>query len=214
VVGDGEAGHVGAEGADERRLLAEGQRAHPRVQPVGPHHQVEAARLTALEGDLGAVLALGELGDGVVEDVLHVVAGGPVEDVDQVPAEDLQLGDGAAGVAQQVGGHAGQPPVGAVDVGHAAGADVGLADLVQDAHAVGHGAGRPAQVDGLAAGAWCGRPLHHGGVEAVAAQPVRQGRSGDAGAGDEDVPVLHGSLLVVGPPRAYICLRHMSSTLS
>jgi hypothetical protein len=181
------------------------------VQPVGAHDQVEAARLAPLEADLDAVVALGELGDGVVEEVLHVVAGGLVEAVDQVPAQDLQLGDGAAGVTQQVGGHAGQPLAGGVDVGHAAGADVGLADLVQDAHAVGHATSRPAQVDGLPAGAWGRGPLHHRWCEPVAAQPVGQGRSGDARAGDEDLPVLHVSLLV-GSAGSYDCLRHMSRT--
>jgi hypothetical protein len=112
------------------------------------------------------------------------------EDADQVAAHDLELGDGAAVPAQQAGGHAGQAPVGGVDVGHPAGADMGPPDLVQDAHALGHGARRPAQVDGLPAGARRRRQLHHGGVEAVAAQPVRQRRSGDARAGDEDVPVV------------------------
>jgi hypothetical protein len=33
------------------------------VQPVGTHDQVEGARLAALEADLGAVLALGDLGE-------------------------------------------------------------------------------------------------------------------------------------------------------
>jgi hypothetical protein len=80
--------------ADERRLKAGHLGAHARVQRVGAHDQVEAARLAVLEGD--AVAALGELGDGVVEDVVDVVAGGPVEDVDQVAADGLELGDGAA----------------------------------------------------------------------------------------------------------------------
>jgi hypothetical protein len=195
VVGGREARHVGAEVADERRLFAERQRPHPRVHPVGAHDQVEGSRLAALEGGLQTVVALGDVGDGVVEDVLDVVAGGRVEDTDQVAAQDLELGDGAAGVAQQVGGHARQPPVVAVNVGHPARADVRPPDVVQDAHALGHGARRPAQVDRLAAGARCGRPLHHRGVEAMAAQPVRHRGSGDARTGDENVPVVHLGLL-------------------
>ena len=74
------------------------------MHAVGPHDQVEAARLAALEGDLDAVLALADVGDGVVEEVLDVVAGGGLEDAGQVAAQDLDLGDGAARVAQEVGG--------------------------------------------------------------------------------------------------------------
>ena len=70
----------------------------------------------------------------------------------RVAAEDLELGDRAAGVAQQVGGQAGQLPVGVVDVGQAAGAGVGPADVVEDAQTVGDLAGGAAQVDRLAAG--------------------------------------------------------------
>jgi hypothetical protein len=64
-------------------------------------------------------------------------------------------------------------------------------DVVQDAHAGNHAAGRPAQVHRLAAGARGWRPLHHRRVEAVAAQPVRQGESRDARAGDEEDALLN-----------------------
>src|SRR4029453_12855578 len=194
VAGGGEDGHGGAEVADERRLLAECHPADSGVHAVGPHDQVEAARLAALEGDLDAVLALADVGDGVVEEVLDVVAGGGVEDAGQVAAQGLDLGDGAARVAQEVEGHAGQPLVGGVDVGHAAGPGVGLADLVEDAHAVDDLAGRAPQVDRLAAGGRGGGHLAHGGVKAISAQPVGQRRPGDARAGDDDVTVLHRDL--------------------
>lgn len=67
MVGGGEDRHVEAEVADELRLLAERQRAHVGVQPVGAYHEVERARCAPLEGDLDAIFALRDAGDGVVE---------------------------------------------------------------------------------------------------------------------------------------------------
>lgn len=46
-----------AEVADERFLGAERQPPHARVEPVGAHDQVGAARLAAVEADLDAVVA-------------------------------------------------------------------------------------------------------------------------------------------------------------
>jgi hypothetical protein len=68
---------------------------------------------------------------------------------------------------------------------------VGPADVLQDAHAVGHLPGGAAKVDRLAAGPQRGCLLDHGRLEAVAVQPVRQRGPGDAGAGDEDLVVDH-----------------------
>jgi hypothetical protein len=63
------------------------------VQPVGADDQVDGPGRAPFEGHLGAVVTLGDVGDGVAEDVFDVVSGDGVEDAGQVAAEDLELGD-------------------------------------------------------------------------------------------------------------------------
>jgi len=81
---------------DEPGFLAERQRPHGGMQPIGAHRQVEAARRAPLEGDRDIVVALRDAGDGVVEDILDVIPVGRVEDADQIAAQDLDVGDRAA----------------------------------------------------------------------------------------------------------------------
>src|SRR5690606_16491195 len=92
--GHGRDGEVGADPGGESLLGAEDQAADVRVQAVRADDQVEAARLAALEGHLAG---LADGGDGVVEDVLHVVAAGLVEDLAQVVAHDLDVPVGERG---------------------------------------------------------------------------------------------------------------------
>ena len=61
----------------------------------------------------------------------------------------------------------------------------GIAQAGHDAHPFGHGQGRAAYVDGVAAGAQALGALHDGGSEPMAGQPVGEGGAGDAGAGDQ-----------------------------
>lgn len=65
-------------------------------------------------------------------------------------------------------------------------------DLLPDARALEHGpVGAALEVDGLAAGPQGGCLLDHGDAEAVPVQPVGEGGTGDAGAGDENGLVAH-----------------------
>src|SRR5262245_63013215 len=159
--------------------------------PSRAHHEVECSRPAPFEGDPDAARVLRDPGNGVVEDILDVVLGGGVQDANEVTAQNLDVGDHASRVAEAVGIHDGLPLVGAIDVGHAARAGVRLPDLGHDAHALDHVPGRATNVDRLAARPWSGCSLHYGGVEAVAAQPVRQRWPSYARAGDEYVEALH-----------------------
>lgn len=145
------------------------------MQPVGAHHQAEGARRGALEGDLHLMVVFGEGGDGIGEDVLDLVPGGHVENASQVPTQDLHL------TAHNRGGHARQLLAGAVNAGHRTHVGLQPTHIVQDPHALQHAkVCRSPEVDRVAAVARCGRPLHHCGVEAIVAQPVRQRRPSDA----------------------------------
>ncbi len=135
------------------------------MQAVGADHQVEAAGRGVLEGDVHAVGVLVEGGDGVVEEVLDVGGGGPVQHGGQVVAEHFEVGHDAF-AAEEFGGHPGDVLPVPVDQGDAALVDGELPDLVEQAHPFDDGASGAAQVDGLAAGPGCGRALHHDGTEA------------------------------------------------
>ena len=148
---------------DEPRLRAKGQAAHPGMQPVGARHEMERARRRSLESHRDAVRGVGQARDRVVEDVLHVIPGGLVQDAHQVAADDLdvlRVDDPERAV------EAGQPLPGGAHVGHPAGAGARCPGRVQDSRPPGHFDRRPAQVDGLAAVARRGRPLHHDRGEA------------------------------------------------
>jgi hypothetical protein len=117
-----------------------------------------------------------------------VVADRAVERVGQITAAHLDVqarhaaGDGFGsdrGDQGPVGIHEGEPP----------GVHVRLAQLRVEPHALDDLAGGAADVDGVAAAADRGGLLDDGDLEAVAVEPVGQGRAGDARAGDEDLAV-------------------------
>jgi len=138
--------------------------------------------------------AVGQARDGIVEDVLDVIPGGLVQDAHQVTADDLyilRVDDPERAV------DAGQPLPGGAHIGHPAGAGARCPGRVQDSRPPGHFDRRPAQVDGLAAVARRGRPLHHDRGEAEPPQPVSQRLPGHAGPRDEHVPVPHRASLVL-----------------
>ena len=59
------------------------------MQPVSPHHQVEAAGAAPLKGHIDAILVLLERLDGVPEAVLHLVLREIVERLGQIAPRDL-----------------------------------------------------------------------------------------------------------------------------
>jgi len=87
-------------------------------------------------------------------------------------------------------------PVVRIDEGGRAHMGLARSDLVRHAHLFQHPhMGRPAEIHRLAAVADRRRTLDHGGLEAVVRQPPGQGRTGDAGAGNQDgLRVRHGRL--------------------
>jgi hypothetical protein len=169
----------------ELRLRAEGQPADGGVQAVGADDQVEAAGAAAVEHDGDTAVVLLEVADGVAEDVLDV--GHLVQQRDQVAAHDLDR----AGVPDV---DAGGTPVVGVDELHAE--DVGGRgpDPRHEPHPLGHVRRRVPHVDPVPPDAHRGAALDHGGLEAVAGQPVGQRQPGDAAARDQD-PLGH-----PGPP--------------
>ena len=124
-------------------------------------------------------------GDAVAEDRFDVVFDGRVDRGGQV----------AAGQAGQVlAEHAAEDVNAHVSFDLAAGADgakqfnlvPGGTDRVFDAHAFGHLVADAPEVDHVAAGAELRRLLDHRRVVAGAVQPVRERRTGHAGAADRD----------------------------
>jgi len=166
-------------------MLAESQPPHVGVQPVGADNHAERPGLRAGEPGPHALGALFEAGDRVAEHILGGSPGRLVQDLGQVAAQDLDV------AGEDVGGHLRHRPALLID--DRGGRQVGLPglDRIQDPHLGQHaqvcGA---AEVDRVTAAAQLRCPLHHRGMEAVPAQPVGEGWSGDARAGDQDVSVL------------------------
>src|SRR5262249_51179904 len=121
----------------------------------------------------------------VAEDVLGVALGRGVQDPRQVASHDLDLGDdplAAEGVRRDLGQAA---PV-SVHIGEPALVDAVVADGRHDAHPLHDVLGHAPDVYRVAARSQGGGDLDDGRLEPVPVQPVGQGGSGDAGAGDED----------------------------
>jgi hypothetical protein len=165
---------------------AEGQPPDRGVEAVGPDDEAEPPRRRVLERDVDAVVVLAQIRHGVAEDVLDACAGGVVQDVREVVAQHLDLGDDPFAV-ERVDGHAGGDPAAGVHPGDAALVERDRPHPVHHAHPLDDGAARPAQVHGLTSGAHRVGPLHDGDVVPGGAEPVRESRSRDARAGDEDV---------------------------
>jgi hypothetical protein len=171
-----------AEVGDEPALVAEGQPADPGVDPVGADDQVEPALWGMRERHLHPVRLLVQAGDLVAEKVFGAGAGGVVQNLCQIAAEDLH-------VAGEDPARHGRPR-GAVggDIGEVAHVRLALLDRVQHAHLAQHAEMHvAAEVHGVAAAAQVRCALDHGRPEAVSVEPVGQRGSGDAGAGDENV---------------------------
>jgi hypothetical protein len=190
--------HVEAHVLDEVGFRPERQPTHRRVQPVGAEHQVEPARLGAVEGDAHPVLVLIQGDDGVVEQELGVVPTRLVQDRGEVAARQLHLA--AAGrLLQGPQVDPSDAPARGVDEAHAGHVRAGLADAWHDPHPLGHVHGRPSDVHRTAAGPQRPRAFDDGGMESVPRQPVGQGRPGDAGSGDQHGLVAHDMLLSLPP---------------
>jgi hypothetical protein len=180
-------GVVVAQVADIVPLGTECQPPHRRVHTVAAGDEVEGAGRGVLELRMHTVRGLGERGDRVTEQVFAAVGGALVEDGGQVAPQDLHI------AAEKLAGHDGQLSPGRVEELHVGPPGLAAEDLLPHAHALQHGQLGPAlEVDGLAARAQRGGALDDGDLEAVAIQPVGQGRAGDARAGDQNRLGAHG----------------------
>ena len=184
VARDGQVGRVHAERL-HHRLVTQHQGAGAGADAIGRDDQVEGPRCAVRErdGDPGPVVV--ETGDVVAEHVLDLGRGLLDQQSSQVAAQDLQLGRGPVGV-RAARGERGDGAVVGVDE-----TDTGLPggrgpDRVLQTHPAGDLAARAADVDVLTARPELGGPLDHGHLESVAVQPGGEGRTGDAGAGDQD----------------------------
>lgn len=135
-------------------LRAEDQAAGGRMQAVGADDEVETFGAARGEGDLHAVVVLGERFEPFAVAVVDTArrVDGVEQHLIQVAAGDLDLGDAALAV-EQLGGHAQQFLAVGVDVQHAALIELVCADSGHQAHPLGHLAAGSAQVHRLATGA-------------------------------------------------------------
>lgn len=149
------------------------------MEAIGSDHEVEAACRPVVEEDLAVV---GEGGDGVAEDVFHVVASGVVEDLAEIVAHDLDVPVGhRAEDLGQVDGH--RPPAAFAVHGQPGGPGGHLRHAREHSHLFRDFHRWPEQIDRVAAGlAWRGCALHHRHAVPVPGEPVGQRRPGDAGA--------------------------------
>ncbi len=170
---------------DEVPFRAEGEAAHRGVQAVGSHHEVERPARAVPEGGVDAVRVLVEGREVVAEDVLDAVPRLPVQELDEVVAEQFDVVAVQPAAAER---HLrGAPRLLAVAVEHRHAPHPGAQGtrLGQDAHPVEDAERDAAHVERLSARAQGGGALDDGGGVAVAAQPVGEGEPGDAGAGDQ-----------------------------
>jgi hypothetical protein len=132
------------------------------MQSVGADHQLDLARVRALEADRDHVAAVVQAGDAVAEDEVDVVAQGSAQQVDQVVAQDfdVRVVDHAAG--RRRFGVAGQLVAVAVHEGRAANVRLLVLGALQQTHPIKDAQGRPAHVDRLPAGPQPVVPFHHG----------------------------------------------------
>jgi hypothetical protein len=112
------------------------------VAPVGTDDEVEALLGAAAEAHQHAVAVLLQADDVLAVAVLDAVAGRVGEDVAQVAAQDLDVGDQSA-APERLGGHLDLLPALRVDHPHAALVQRPRLDRVQQAHPLDH-AGRGA----------------------------------------------------------------------
>jgi hypothetical protein len=129
-------------------------------------------------------------------DTAATVAAGLAQDLGEVAAEHLDLGDDAL-AAEGVGAHAGGDRAVGTDPGDALLLEGDRSDPFEQAHPVGHRAGRTPEVHRLPAGARRRGSFHDGDRAAAASQPGGEGRTGDATAGDQYATSRHATKRMV-----------------
>ena|SRR5699024_49971 len=138
------------------------------MQTVSTDNEVKSACRCVAEDDVNAVGVLGELRNGVIEEIFHLVADSAVEQVNEVAAEDLDLRDEPLPVEIV---RADGRPTAAVFVypGDAGLFEANAAGIFKHAHAFDHGAPCATQIHRLSACARSRRDLDDSNGEAVVA---------------------------------------------
>ena len=93
IVGQREHREVTADVLHEPGLVAEDQPPDVRVQPVGPDHEAEPARVGGLERDVDTVAVVVQSPDRVPEKVSDSVTRRAGQDLRQLAAQDLDVPD-------------------------------------------------------------------------------------------------------------------------
>lgn len=179
-VGHGAVAEIESEVGDETGLRSEGERAHAGINAIGADHQVVGADGSAPEGDLDAARCLVERAYAVAVDDVGLAGDELVQDDGEVAFHDLELGDGAAVAGEEVGRHGRKLSTVAVDVAEALLGHEQFADARQDPHPLGDDLAESVQVDGLAAEPQRRRLFDDRRSDAVGAEPVGEGRTGDS----------------------------------
>lgn len=164
---------------DELLLGPESQAPHRRMQAVGADDEVELPGRTAVECHLDAGLGLSQCRDGVVVEILSVVARSGRKNGRQVAARDLDP------VPAELSGDPPDLTAVVVDRHQSFHVGGGRPDRLETLHLLDDREGRSAHVDRATTGRLTTRPLDDGDLEALPREEVGERRSGDAGADDE-----------------------------
>src|SRR5690242_8922088 len=156
------------------------------MQPAGADDQVEVTGGAAVEGDAHASAVVVERANAVSEYRLDTTAKSVVDDGSELAAWDAHVPPVRA-AHEQLG----------VERGDAVSVVADLPDLAQVvaapyhlgdyAHAVGHVEAGAPEIDEVSAAPKLGGALDERGLVAGALQPIREGRTGDPRADDQDV---------------------------
>jgi hypothetical protein len=157
---------------------------------IGADDQVGPHLCPVGEGHLDSVVVLLQIRNAGVEPVFGPVFRRLVKHVDQIAAQNLQLGDQAV-AAKGRDRHLGAAAAVRPHPGRTALFQRVFAHLVDQPHPLDHVAAGAAKVDGLAARPDAGRNLDDDHAVAGAAQPVGERRPGDSGTADEDGRLRH-----------------------
>jgi hypothetical protein len=118
---------------------------------IATDDQISRHRRSVAQCCLDTVVVLAEILDAGVEAIVGLVVGRLIEHIDQITAQDLQLGDQPVAVERRHRHLRSAAPIG-FDPGHATLIERTLAHLLDQAHVLDHVAAGASQVDGLSAG--------------------------------------------------------------
>ena len=204
---DVEGGHHDAEVVLEPLLWTEGQRAHPGVQAVGSHHEVEVPPRPAAECHVHVVAGVIDGLHRVAENGLDAPLGRPVDGRRQVGA-----GDGHVAIPrphERGRLERGDPPPVTTDRPRLQEVVAAAPQLGDDAHPLGDVEASTPEVHHVAPAAQLGRALDQRRLMPEALQPVGQRGTGDPRTDDQHphVPAIRIRVRLMVRPPVYAPMR-------